>query len=376
MPHALPDWRRGLHLLRWLGPWAGLRAPGGVNRTTLEIPALSAGERPFGAWLYVPTACAVAGSVIVAPGLNPLGAADARLVRLATVLASAGIVVCTPFVPDSLLLQVTEAAIADFQRAVAVFLGRPELPAGRRPGVVSVSFGSLLALRAIAAPALRERVGGAFVFGGYADLDEAVRFALSAAPAGTPTDGHDPLNRPLVYMNLVAHIPGAPEDCTALQEAWLRYVRTTWSDEQYKHNGAHVDVAHAIAVAVPPAQRELFLRGVGAIACDDHSLIHAALARRGAYFDPRPFLAGVRCPVHLVHATADCVIPVSQLDLLARALPAGLPVTVYCTNLFGHAGPRPGFVGAVASLGGELAIARRIMHGLLLASADEFRPGP
>src|SRR5690554_1723584 len=101
--------RAQLQLGRWLGPWAGAeQAPEGVLRTSVFVEARAEGERPFEAWLYRPRRGRPLGAYLVAPGLHYAGPADPRMDRFLRVLASAGLVVLCPFLPDFTALRVRE----------------------------------------------------------------------------------------------------------------------------------------------------------------------------------------------------------------------------------------------------------------------------
>ncbi len=367
---------RLMFLVRWLGPWASqARRPGGVRRQTLRIDAEQPGEQPFDGWLYTPERRPIEGALLMSPGVHYLGAADARMVRLATVLAASGIAVLSPFMPDYLRLLITQSAISDLQRAFRVFRDRPEVPAGLRPGVFSISFGSLPALRLISD--LPDEVGGALVFGGYADWNETCVFCLTGELGGVQVMARDPLNQPIIYMNLIEDLPGAPEDTRPIMEAWMRYVQATWGRDRYKRGGHHLEVAHAIAPRLPAADREIFLKGCGDLQ-DDHALARAALVRRGerlSFLNPLVNIHRARCPVHLAHGVDDDVIPVNQLDRLAAAIPAGTPVTTYKTGFYSHSGRSPGLADKLPVMARDVQTMVRMMGAILSTSSDAGRRG-
>jgi hypothetical protein len=256
---------------------------------------MEAGQRVFGAWLYVPTNRPIEGALMLSPGLSPQGPAHLRMARLAKILAASGVVVCSPFMPDYFDLRVSEQSIADFARAFDAFLEQPEVPKGVKPGVLSVSFGSLLALRLISSPKYRDKVCCAATFGGYADWNEAVHFSLTGEVDGVKMVERDALNRPLAYINTLEDIEGAPADGADLINAWKRYIYLTWGYERYRRLEEYQCVAEALALRVPEAQRELFLRGVGAVGYEDYGDVKDALKRRGEkdrYLDPLPYLGG------------------------------------------------------------------------------------
>ncbi len=326
------------HLLRWLGPWAAQdAAPTRVLRRTVEVDTATG---PFPAWWYTPTSGPRRGSWILAQGLHFLGPTDPRMDRFARVLAGAGFTVLMPHVRDYMQLLVTTRAIEDFEAAFGRLLTLPDRGPGR-PAVWSVSFGSLLALRLAASERFADRVGGLMTFGGYGDWIETARFCLTGEVGAATVDRRDPLNQPAVFLNVLDRIEGAPEDPRRLSNAWRRYCRATWGLEVYKRTDARHKVAHTVASDVPVAERALFLAGCG-VGEGSHEPAATAVARypeSWAHLDPRPHLHRVRCPVRIVHAADDDVIPPQQRLVIAAALPDTVDVEVHLTGLYGHSEP-------------------------------------
>src|SRR5258708_7955255 len=198
-------------LARWLGPWADAsRAPDvhvhedDIDGTRVRI----CGVRRRAAF-------------VIAPGLHHAGPDDPRMDRFCRVLAAAGHVVVAPFIRDYLALVPVERAKHDFAR---VFAARARWDA-ERPVVFSISFGSLLAF------ALAAEHGDAIerlvVFGGYHDFHAAMRYCLTG-------NGRDPLNQPVVIMNLLDHLDHDRAHRDALCAAWRRYLERTWGRPEMK----------------------------------------------------------------------------------------------------------------------------------------------
>ena len=315
-------------LLRWLGPWTSpSRAPPGIERSAIQI------DNRFEAWLYRPRR--PTGAYLVAPGLHYEGPADPRMDRFCRVLAQAGHLVLAPFLPDYADLMVRESVIADLGHAFDALLDLP-LPV-RRPGVFSISFGSLPALRLAADPARRDRVGGLVVFGGFADFGAAIRHCLGVGPADTP---RDPLNQPVVLMNLLEDLDSVPADTEAVVKGWRAFVEATWGRPEMKSPDRFLPVAETLGHHLQGDARRLYRIGVG-LDPGIWPLCEPALTRRVArapYLDPRPWLHAVECPVHVVHGLDDDVMPPDQLPALEAALPRGRTNT-YLTGLYGHTGP-------------------------------------
>src|SRR4051812_3942173 len=191
-------------LARWLGPWASAtKAP--IVETVDEIVD---GTRVR---LYRPRRAPDA-TYLIAPGLHYAGADDPRMDRFCRILAAAGHLVIAPFIPDYLALTPTRRAIDDFAQ-IALALPRWT---ERKPVVFSISFGSLLAF-ALAAehPEVAERL---VIFGGYADFRETLRFCITGEVVSGRTATRDPMNQPVVLLNLldqIAHEPALRGDLEA-----------------------------------------------------------------------------------------------------------------------------------------------------------------
>jgi pimeloyl-ACP methyl ester carboxylesterase len=343
--------------MRWLAPGVDeTRRPRHVRRQSIAVAGSADGRAPFEAWLYSPTRRPPRGCLLVVPGLHFLGPADPRLDRFLTVLAGAGLAVLAPFLPDFVSLGVRRGLVDDLGRAFDALGAHPDRPDGVRPGLLSISFGSLPALRLAAAPSHAERVGGLVVFGGYADWAETIRFCLTGLVDGRPVATRDPLNQPVVLMNVMGALPCPPADPARLRRAWEGFVRQTWGRTAMKAPDAFPRVARALLDDVHPADRQLFLIGCG-VEPGALDLVEQALASTEAvdFLDPRPHLGGLACPVHLIHGRDDDVIPYTQLEALARAIPAHVPMRAYLTGLYAHTG-RSGLLeraGQLPELAGE-----------------------
>ena len=360
--------RRSAVLARWLGPWAKPTAvPSGVTRRTVAIPAETATDRAIDGLFYLPANGRPSGAYLVAPGLHYLGPADPRLDRLCRVFAASGLAVFCPFLPDHRVLRVTPRSPGDLERAFDTLLRQPEVPTGTRPAVFSISFGSLPSLRLAAGERCRDRVRELVLFGGYADFIETIRYSLTGAIDGTVRGKPDPLNKPVVFINTVQAMPGAPADPAPLLDAWLRFCTDTWGRPEMK-TGGWKDVAERLCAELPPEMRPLFRIGTG---LDDgaQAVGEAALASIDTTFcDPsRGGLDGIRCPVHIVHGADDDVIPPNQLVKLAAALPRHAPVSTYLTGLYGHADN--------AGLPGPLALARELRTMVRMVRMLASAPG-
>ena len=360
-------------LARWLGPWGARGVPRGVVRTSTMLEAAHGGDRervrtPLRVDTYRRERGAPVGAYLVVPGLHYLGPEDPRFDRFARILASAGFVVVAPFLPDHLALRIAPGAADDlaiaFEHTESI-TKREALPA---PAIFSISFGSLPAIALAASDAYRARVGALVLFGGYADFDAAVRFALT----GRAHDGddearaiamaHDPLNAPVVWLYLLPHLAVAC-DKAAVARAWRTMVERTWGREEMKRADARRVVADDVANGLGDTERALFLSGCGLRDFDRAASDAAfrACAKDVAFADARPHLERVTAPVVVIHGKDDDVIPWLEADKIRAALAMGRARhTVLVTGMYGHTG---------ASLPSPRALARELRTMLDVVSS-------
>lgn len=336
-------------LARWLGPWAdAARAPDVFHAREMSPMGFDVG-------FYRPhrNSTRYRRRFVIAPGLHYAGPDDPRLDRFCRILAAAGNLVVAPYIPSYLELTPNRRAIDDFMRVL-------DMPAaaGDKPIVFSISFGSLLAFAAAAErPALVERL---VVFGGYADFHATMKFCLTGEVASGRHAQRDPLNQPVVLMNLLDHIAHDSAHRDALIEMWKLYVTRTWGRPEMKARERFVAIAEELAPTVPEAIRDLFLVGIGARPGAWDIAVPALAAFDARDLDPTPFLPRVRCRVDLVHGMDDDVIPFEQSHDLARRL-VHADVRVHITGLYGHTGAQRPPLGAVAK---ELATMVRVLRVL------------
>jgi pimeloyl-ACP methyl ester carboxylesterase len=271
--------------------------------------------------------------------------------RFCRILAGAGgHLVVAPFIPAYLALTPNASAITDFERA---FLALPRWSSAR-PVVFSISFGSLLAFALAARHG--DALDGLVIFGGYASFHDTLRFCLTGEVASGRAAVRDPLNQPVVLMNLLAQLEPPCSDHAAVTAAWRQYVERTWGRPEMKARERFTRAA--AAVDVPSHVRELYEIGVG-VTPGAADLARAALTRfDGGALDPTPYLAQIRGRVDLVHGTDDDVIPFEQSHALAAQL-VNADVRTHITGLYGHTGAQTPKLSAAAK---ELATMLRVLR--------------
>ncbi len=319
-------------LLYWLAPvGAEARHPRQLRVSAHVLPPTEGYRREIHVQAYAPAGRPL-GRVLVVHGLHPRGPLDPRMDRFCRQLAGGGLEVWAPALPEYLALQLDPEVVPALARVAQAFARE-----GPRFAVFSISFGSLPALRLIASSEFRGSIGGAVIFGGYADFRETMRFAL-----GSDGQPRDPLNPPAIFINLAPHMEGVPARLERVLEAWREFALRTWGKPEMRLDRAFVAVAETLAATLDERERELFLLGCG---LREGGLVQAEaaldrVAERFVHLDPRPHLASVHCPVTIVHGAGDDVIPWQQADLIAAALPPTINVRRYITGMYGHTGAR------------------------------------
>ncbi|MEL6345122.1 MAG: hypothetical protein AAFV53_18585 [Myxococcota bacterium] len=349
-------------LARWLGPWTpAVQAPRDVIRQERSLEM--ADGRTLRARYYLPKGRAPVGAILVSHGIHYLGATDPRFDRFCRVLATSGLAVMAPLLVDYIRLEPRPRLIPDVLRGYDLLVQQPEIRPSWRPGVFSISFGSLLALRLAAHPDYAQRIGAAVLFGGYADWSGTMRYMINGAVDGQAADDQrNPLNRPVVFINLLPNMPDKPSDPAALIEAWKRYVRRVWPFPEMKELENRRPIIERIAKTVADDARERFLQGCGLAEGGDEIVLNALedADHFRSFLDPRAHLGPLVCPITAVHGVADDVIHHTQLEVLAEAMPPDADITLLRTGLYSHANSE-------ASLGLQ-AIAREI--SVLLQTLD------
>lgn len=357
---------RMARLARWLGPWAPPdAAPTGVERRPIRVPS---GSREFEAWVYKDSTRAPQGSVLIVPGLHFAGPADPRFDRLSRVLAAAGYLVLSPFLPDYGELLVRPTVVEDAEAALDALLALPDRPKAK-PGMFSISFGSMPALRVASKRAAD--ISRLVVFGGFASFRSTLAFALT----GDGERKNDPLNSPVVILNLLPYVDGVEEkDHETLASAFRAYCRASWNREESKIPALHRAIAERVADTLPEHLRDIFLVSARARPGVE-DLARAALDRAGEEFswvDPTPHLSSITCPVTLVHGREDDVIPYEEGVALERGL-AGQNVELILTGLYGHSRGEGGLSRPLSRVGEsakEIASMTRILSAMARLSGE------
>jgi len=242
-----------------------------------------------------------------------------------------------PQLEDFKALRVSPSILRDAEAALRALTRLPDYPTRRRPDLMSVSFGSAAALHLAGSDEFTRHIGRTFIFGGFADWHDTIRFSV----AGREALPHDPLNRPVVYLNLLPHFGVGSDHHQDLTDGWRTFCERTWGQPEMKERAAYQNIAAELAHNVAPDARDLFLEGCS---CNDNpedavQRCDVALEHAGdtfAWLDPRPHLESVRSPTYLIHGRDDDVIPYTEAARLASCFPADNGAEVLITGLYSH----------------------------------------
>jgi pimeloyl-ACP methyl ester carboxylesterase len=320
------------HLAYWLGPLASSEDKPDVTSDEM-VCADESGERPdLRVRFYRPRRTKCVGSIALIPGVHNLGPDDPRFDRFASILAQAGFFVMTPFLTDFLNLRIVPGILADTQRAFDALWEHPKRPPGK-PALLSISFGSLPAIRLACHPDYAAKIGGLLTFGAYAQWQRAFRFCLEGDGPQAP---HYPLNYPVIYLNLRDHMPAGHNE-ERLCEAWFEFIRRTWGRPAMRQDDAWKDVAYALEQGLESEDRRYFLEGCGLMPDSDHKVDKAIeAASHLVWLDPRPYMHHLQTTLVAVHGRQDDVIPYEESQKLVDACPPQIDKRVHTTGLYGH----------------------------------------
>lgn len=316
--------------------------------------------------VYIP-AGAKAGSrlpgVVLALGVHPAPIDDPRIVKLATAMARAGVVVGVPDSTALRELRVTPDEPPHLADAVLTLAGLPEVDPSR-VGLAGFSAGASIALDAAADPRLDGHLAFVSSFGGYADaerllVDVASRTTLNDDGSVAPWQP-DPFIR---HDVLELAIQALPEDgqrdllrtslAAAVENEDAQVARSLAGTEQFSGDAQHVFDLFT-ARDRPTAQA-----AVDALSAD--------LRTQLAGISPTTYASRVDVPVYLLHGVTDTAIPFAHAALLRDAL--GLNVQRLTQfGRFGHA--QPGSNGLSIDDAGDIAALSLYLRDVVAAATE------
>jgi acetyl esterase/lipase len=280
----------------------------------LELPLASGAVR---ARLYTPLAPGNAGpknapAIVVLHGVHYLGIDEPRLMNFATAMASCGIQVLTPELPDIKDYQVGANSIATIGES-AEWLAHES--GGRPVGVLGLSFSGGLSLLAAADPQYQRDIRFVVAVGSEDEMSRVAEYyetGEDARPDGTfeTLPPHDYGALVLEYEHLGEFVPaGDVAPVRAVLRAHLYEDTAGESAALARLTAAQSTEAKALMDTVLPATRAELER-TDARHADDMAAV-----------SPHGRLATLRTPVYLLHGEGDHVIPSAETEWMEAELP-------------------------------------------------------
>ena len=295
-------------------------------------------QRPLPGWLLL-------------HGVAVQGPDHPALVRFAAAVASSGAAVMVPEVPTWSRLDLDPAPADPIVERAVEYLIEDSMVAPGGVTLAGFSFGCPQAIRLAAELGTAGRLRGVVGFGGYCDLEAAVRFGLTGAyeHEGRPRRAEpDPYGRWVLGANYLHRTPdceGAEEASEALRAlareagergllAWDPFYDAMKSELAAPMSARNRELFRVFA---PPAGAEPDAAAAERIV----PLIARAARRAHPHLElPRSLDVAALPPVRLLHGLDDPLVPFTETLALERRLREAHPAVdlrTTVTSLFGHA---------------------------------------
>ena len=303
---------------------------------TLRIEGQT-GQQLVRAREYIPVHQPNAPAMVIFHGVHHLGIDEPRLVAFAAAMASCGIRVLTPELPDIKDYRVSEASVTTIGGSVKWFAARTSGPVG----VMGLSFSGGLALVAAADPLYHRDFKFVMAVGSQDSMSRVTNYYRTGSdvrPDGTlellPAHEYGPLV--LEYEYLDDFIPARD----------LAPVRAVLRAHLYEDGQAEAQAS----LALNGIQKREALELMDATSAATHARIAATAqkhAREMAGLSPGGRLEGLRTPVYLLHGEGDNIIPAAETLWMASELSREELKAVLVSPVLSHLnldGAGPGFI--------------------------------
>lgn len=270
-------------------------------------------------------------ALVLVPGLAPQGRRDPRLALLADALARKRFMVLIPDLPNFAQQRIG----ADDKRPIAAAL-RYLLEQGRMPvGVAAISYASGPAILAVLEPDLRRRVDFVVAIGGYSDSVAVTTFFTTGqfrSPGGAWQQAVPNAYGKWVFVLANAERLDSLHDRAALTAMARRKLADLSADTADLETGLGPEGEAVVALLAnrDPERVPVLIAALPQAIRDDL----AALNLAGRDF------TGVEARFHLVHGRDDAIIPYTESQALAAALPPD-KVRLTVLSSFAHAALSP-----------------------------------
>ena len=329
-----------------------------LNRGDREVPASvivpRGADRKLPGW-------------IVLHGITRPGRFHPNLLRFVRALASSGLAVLVPQVPEWKNLRLAPEVTLPTLRGALEALRRLEATNDGPYGVIGFSFGAAQVMIAASHDDVAEQLGGAVGFGGYCDMERMVHFQMTGEhewEGVTHRIRPDPYGRWIIGGNHLTSIPEFREAEDVAQALWRLAVEAgerrilAWDpsyDVLKTRLRREVAPEHTwlFDLFAPSSDHEPDMSGAENIA----KQLAAAVKESSPLMSPQPYLARVSTPVELIHGEDDQLIPYTESLRMQAMFSAEQQVDTTITAFFSH-----------SDQGGRLlSLRHEIREGLKLA---------
>ena len=293
-------------------PWVVRQVTVPVTTEDFSFPAESAaGVQMVRARLYLPQGRPNAPAMVVFHGVHHLGIDEPRLMGFAAAMASCGIRVLTPELPDIKDYHVSADSVKTIGESAKWYAGQT----GRPVGVMGLSFSGGLALVAASDPLYQPDFKFVFAVGSQDSMDRVTQYYRTGEdvrPDGTkevlPAHEYGPLVLEYEYV----------QDFVPRQD--VGPVRAVLRAHLYEDRMAEAEAS----LGLNEAQKRETLELMDTTSPATRAKIAAVIARHAnelAGLSPRGRLETLRTPVYLLHGEADNIIPSAETLWMASELP-------------------------------------------------------
>jgi len=308
--------------------------------TTQEV-TLPTDNGPVAARLYEPVGHADAPALVVLHGVHHLGMNEPRLIAFARAMASCGIRVLTPELPDikdyhvgaNSIATIGDAARWMAERNVPTRTGHEVYTPVAVPqpvGVMGLSFSGGLSLLAAADPAYHPYIKFVVAIGSQDAMSRVAayyRTGVDQMPGGgeEKLPPHEYGALVMEYENLEDFVPQG--DLTPLRAV----LRAHLYEDSAAEKGA--------LAALTPSQTAEAKRLMDTTSAATRAMLEqdeAKHAKDMAAVSPQGHLAGFTTPVFLLHGEGDNIIPAAETRWMAKELPPQALAAVLVSPVLSH----------------------------------------
>ncbi|MCH1572263.1 MAG: alpha/beta hydrolase [Longimicrobiales bacterium] len=286
-------------------------------------------------------------SWIAIGGVSRKGRFHPQLVRFTEALASTGVGVLVPGLPEWRELSVCPRVTLPTVRASVEYLNSRSDVVPHHFGVIGFSFGGVSAILAASQEELADDVQGAVLFGGYCSLERTLACMLTGRHQWNGQDyvlEPDPYGRWVVARNYLTRVPGY-EDAADVAHAMGQLASEASGRRVSAWEPYHDPMIRNLRETIAPRRQPLFdilatpttEPRPDAPACRAFAKELADTCRSmEPMLDPSVCLHEVRVPTQIIHGRGDRLVPFTEGMRLMERLPTSAQRGVTITRMFNH----------------------------------------